>query len=742
MPALWNASALPAVRYDRAAVWRSRLLGTVLAGIGMSGAGPMLAQAQSAATVSPQASSAASVELPPVVAQGTAERAGGPVAGYVAHRSTAGTKTDTSLLETPQSISVVPRDQITDQNAESLNQALRYTSGVTAETRGGVATRYDQMNIRGFMADDYLDGLKLLNNGWYIAPQIDPYLLERIDVLKGPVSVLYGQSNAGGIVDQISKLPTAIPQHEVGLEFGNFAHVQGTFDLSGPIDQEGHWLYRLTGIGRSEDGQVATTKNQRLAIAPALTWHPDDSTTLTLQALYQHDPASTSYGSIPPSGTVLSNPFGSLPRNFYDGDTNLEKFDRTETSLGYQFSKRFDDGIILRSRARWFHTSQDYASVYGSSLEADNRTLDRGAVASRDTASQVTLDNSVEIPFATGPVHHTVLAGFDYQHLSTNWLYGFGSAPSLDIFAPDYSLPVEQPARTLTKANMNQYGVYLQDQVRWNHWVLTLSGRQDWASTFESNPATDTLSNQWASAFTGRAGLTYVFPNGIAPYVSYSESFNPIIGVGADGSAFKPERGRQYEVGVKYQPPGTRTLLTAAVFDLTRQNLQTPDLENPALSVQSGEARSRGVELEARASLTDQLDVIAAYTYLDTVYTKDNSGLQGKRLPGIPQHEVSGWARYTWPDEATLGGLSLSGGLRYTGSTFNDQNTFKVESFLLADAAVEYELGRKLPAAKGVTLYVNGHNLADSKYVASCYYGNWCAYGYGRQVMGGLRYRW
>jgi iron complex outermembrane receptor protein len=702
------------------------LLGTALGGAGSA--------------VSPARADGTDVAIPAVSVEGQATQ-DTSVQGYVAKRSTAGTKTSTRLVETPQSISVIPHDELVQQDAQTLNQALHYTAGVATETRGGIATRYDLLTIRGFNADYYLDGMKLLNNGWYIAPQIDPYLLERIDVVKGTSSVLYGSAEAGGLIDQISKKPLETPYHEVGLELGTDGHYEATFDFSGPLDAAGKTLYRVTGIGNTENGQIATTKNQRLAIAPALTWQPDADTSLTVSMMYQYDPKSTSYGSVPPQGTVLPSSFGTLPRDFYDGDADYEKFNRTEISLGYDFSKQLDDGLLLRSKARWFHTDQNYESVYSQGLEADGHTLARGTADSRDSADQFTTDNSLEAHVQTGPVQNDLLFGTDYQHLSSHWVSGFGSAPGLDIFDPVAAQPVTPPSTTLEKAHLNQFGVYAQDQAKFAGFVLTLSGREDWAETYESDADYGTRTDQFARAFTGRAGLNYLFGNGVAPYVSYSESFNPILGTNATGEADRPETGQQYEAGVKYQPPGTKTLLTAAVFNLVRQNLVTPDLANPALSVQSGEARSRGVELEGRTSLTDHLDVIATYTYLNTIYTKDNSGLQDKYLPAVPQNEASAWADYRMPP-GLLDGLSVGGGVRYIGTTYNDLNTFTVKTATLVDGTLGYDLGVKQTRLKGATLYLNGRNLLDKTYVASCYYGSWCAYGYGRQVMGGIRYNW
>jgi iron complex outermembrane receptor protein len=683
----------------------------------------------------------APLELAPVAVEAAPQTADAPVQGYVAQRDRAGTKTDTPVLETPQSISIITRDQMDQQDVHTLNQAVRYSAGVAAETRGGVATRYDQLKIRGFDADTYLNGMKLLDNGWYASPQIDPYLLERVDVLKGPASILYGQAQAGGLINQVSKLPTATPLHELGFEFGNFAHLQSTFDFSGPLDQDGHYLYRVTGIGMRENGQISGTTNERIAIAPSLTWKPDNDTSLTLLGLYQHDPYASSYGGIPPEGTVLPNPYGTLPMNFYDGDRNFEKFDRTQISLGYMFSKRIDDTWTVRANGRWFHINLDYASVYANGLEPDFRTLDRGTAASRERSDQVTLDNQVQALLRTGPVEHTVLAGFDYQHLDSDYTSGFDTAPTLDIWAPNNNQAITQPARNSGTVIANQYGVYLQDQAKLGGFVLTLSGREDFIDSDQANATFGTRSRQSDSAFTGRAALGYVFDSGIAPYVSYSESFTPIYGTNAAGAAFVPERGRQYEVGVKYQPPGVDALFTAALFDLTRQNLLTADPVNPSNSVQSGEARSRGLELEAKATLAPGLNLVGSYTYLDTIYTKDNSGLANKHLPAVPSHVVSGWAYYTVPG-GMFEGLALGGGVRYIGPSYSADNSFKVPGVALIDATIRYDLGHAVPKLQGAELHLNAQNLLDTHYVASCYYGSWCAYGYQRQVFAGLTYRW
>lgn len=712
--------------------YRAALGAIVLAG-GLSPAAVAAQTATAPATPDPTV-------LPPVTVTGEGETATSPVAGYIANRQATGTKTDTPILETPQSISVIPRDQITEQKAQTLNEAMRYTAGVTPETRGAVATRYDMFTIRGFDAARYWNGLKL-QDLWYIQNQVDNYLLERIEVLKGPSSVLYGQAPAGGLVNMVSKRPTATPLHEVAVEFGNFEHMQAMADMSGPIDAEGKFLYRLTATGLSEDGQINMTENERVAIAPAFTWRPDADTSLTLLGFYQRDPKGNSYGGVVPQGSVLYNPLGSIPVDFYDGDPNFEKFDREQMSIGYEFDRRLSDAWTLRMNGRWLRTEMAYDSVYTMGLASDYRTLIRGLSTSRERLTTFAFDNQVEGRIDTGPVRHTVLVGADFQRASGYYAPGWSAgAPTLDMFNPVYGLPITPPPTVRTDVDAYQFGVYAQDQIRFGKAILTLAGRHDWAE--ETRTTTSGRSEQFDSAFTGRAGFTYVFDNGLAPYVSYAESFTPQSGNDFAGNGFDPEEGTLYEIGIKYQPQSFKGLFTLSLFDLTRSNVLTSDPVHLGYSVQSGEARSRGVEVEARVGLTDQIDVVASYTYLDTEWTESNDGLEGNEFAAVPRHQASAWAMYRLPQDSALRGLSLGAGVRYKGSTKNQANTFSVPSYTLVDAAVSYDLGALSPKLAGAEVSVNAKNLFDNEHVASCYYGEWCAYGYQRTVIAGLKYRW
>jgi iron complex outermembrane recepter protein len=295
------------------------------------------------------------------------------------------------------------------------------------------------------------------------------------------------------------------------------------------------------------------------------------------------------------------------------------------------------------------------------------------------------------------------------------------------------------PATRRTDLTSKQYGFYVQDEIRFGGFIATLASRLDQA---DSDTLTTTgLTKKRDHAITSRAALLYRFDNGIAPYISYAESFTPLTGTDAAGRVFDPEQGTQYEAGIKYQPVGINALLTAAVFDLTRNNLLTTDLANRNYSVQVGQARSRGFELEAKASLNAGLNLTASYTYLDTKYTRDNSGLLGLVPVGVPGQMASLWGYYTLPPDIAPG-LSLGGGVRYIGTNYNTNNTLVVPAVTLFDAALNYDLGSRVSQFKGTTLSINAKNLFDTEYVGACYTSTTCAYGWGRVVTAGLQYRW
>lgn len=708
--------------------------------------------------------------------------ASGPVPGYVASRSVVATKTDTPILETAQSISVIGRKQIDDQNALTINQALRYTPSVTTEQRGtSGSTRLEQFYIRGFSAPVFLDGM-ILPGGRDAFPTVDPFRLERVDVVKGPASVLYGQAGPGGLVNLVSKVPQFVRHGEIFVQGGDFTTLRGGVDVGGPIPSEAgpladQFAYRVIASGWNADGPVQTTRIERVLINPSVTWRPSLDTSLTIIANYQRDPYSGYYGALPGKGTlfpsnfgVAGGPLGRLPRDFYDGDPNVERSDRTQASATYIFDHRFDDTLRVHSTGRFLRTLGDYRSLYDSSANNfawGGRFLARQVGATNVAVDAFTTDNNVVGNFDTGLFGHTVLAGLDHRTVYTKtFSTPFPNVPqSLDLLNPVYGQTIAVPAFTaVSDITAQQTGLYFQDQIKFDRLLLTLGGRYDWAR--QSGP-TRTLAtgavtgqNAPAEAFTGRASLLYLFDSGVAPYVSYSEAFEPILnGLIYDG---RPDAGRlpdpassrQFEVGVKYQPPGTDILLTAAAFDITRKNGLTPDpINGTRFSVQTAEVNVQGVEFEARANLSENLTLVGGVSLLDIVNsagsattlnetTRQQVPLLGLRPAQVPDTTVSLFADYRFLT-GPLAGFGIGGGVRYLGASQGDAaNSFQVPANYVIDALASYDFSYFDASLKGMQLQVNAQNLLDEKYVQSCVFQAWCYYGLPRTVLATLRYRW
>ncbi len=693
----------------------------------------------------PAGSPTGALTLPPVQVEGLegVETASGPTEGYVAHQSATATKTDTPLLETPQAISVVGRDQIAAQAAHTLVGALGYTPGVQTG-QDPVENRFDSLLIRGFQPTLFLDGMQLPSGASQFGrSMVDPFSLERIEVLRGPSSSLYGKIAPGGLVNMVSLRPPAEATHMLDVQGNNFGQLQGGFDLGGPLNQDGTLLYRLTGLVHGGGTQIDHVDDRRIMIAPAFTWRPDDDTSLTFLSQFQRDDSGVEIQFLPAQGTLLSNPNGTVPVGRFLGEPGFDGYRRTQYWLGYQFEHRFNDNVTVRQNFRYANLNTDLFAVIGVGLQSDIKTLNRLGYYVAERAQNITLDNQAELHFRTGPLAHTALVGVDYRWVTSRFEMGTGPAPTLNIFDPVYGAPITPPtATTRTGQVQNQIGVYAQDQIALGRWRLTLSGRHDWVSTATQNFVAGTHQDQDDGAFSGRAGVNYVFDFGLSPYVAYAHSFQPTLGTTFNGAPFKPTTGDEYEAGLKYQPPGTNVALNAALYTLTEQNALASDGAHVGFQVQTGEIRARGIELDATASLTNGLNLVAAYTYTDAENTNGAATTIGKRPIGVPRHSVSLWGDYALPS-GPLQGLGFGGGVRYFGDTFGDAaNTLHIPGYALLDATLHYDLGQVRPQLSGAKLVLNATNLLDKRYVATCTSLSACYYGTGRMVTVDLHTQW
>lgn len=691
----------------------------------------------SRATPSAQSAAAAAA---PSTSGSTGERANGPVRGFVATRSASGTKTDTPLIETPQSISVVTTDQVKNQGAVSIGEALRYTAGVSGDVNGGSDTRFGGLQIRGFdmtMPGLYIDGLRVPSSQYVHFNGLEPYGAERLEVVKGPSSAMYGGSGTGGLLNYVTKLPTAQQFGEVSVSGGSFNRYQGQFDMGGPANKEGTVLWRLTGVVRDGETQVDFTKDNRVFIAPAVTFKPNDDTTITFLANYQKDTAGWGLQFLPASGTVWANNGRYIPVNRFVGVPGFDAFNTEMASAGYQLSHDINDAMTFRQNLRYAYQHNLEKVFYGTGYtDVPAGNYGRYGSTSNSYINSFAVDNQLQGKFTTGLLSHTTLFGIDYRNTSfRDTAYYVSSVPDINVFNPVYA------ASNITLGGLSdnsaikqsQVGLYAQDQIKLGRLSFQLGGRQDFVTTTYDNGLANTSLTKDASAFTGRAAVMYNFDNGIAPYFSYSESFLPLLSSNA-GGLLAPENGVQYEVGVKYQPVGLNALFTLAAFDLTRNNVAVYD-PSAATYEQLGQVKSRGIELEATMSLADGWNLRAGYAYVDALITQDPVNV-GKAPTTVPLNRAGVWSDYTLQSGA-LAGLQFGGGVRYVGATWGDDaNTFKVGAATVLDALLAYN-------KDNWRLALNVTNLADTRYVAACYSReSGCFYAEGRKAIAKLTYRW
>ncbi|WP_336353271.1 TonB-dependent siderophore receptor [Pseudomonas atacamensis] len=728
-------------QYDAAGALRAALLGTGLQ-LEQSSAGTYTLVAVPEGTLALPETSVIGVE--------NFESAWGPVEGYTATRTAAGTKTDTALVEAPRSISVATRQQMDDRSVHSLDDAVRYMPGITASSYGS-DTRADWLRVRGFEPTQFLDGLPL-PKGVYANPKQETWNLDRLALLRGPASSVYGQTPPGGLLDMVSRRPSAEASSEIQLQYGSDNHRQINFASTGKIDDAGQFLYGLSGVVRDSGTQVDHVDNKRYNIAPSLTWNIDDDTKLTLLSQFTRDDTGITSQFLPIQGTKIKSPLGDISHHKNLGDPDWEYYDRTYYALGYAFEHRLNDVWQFKQNLRYTKSDLSFQSLTPGSypfttVDAEGN-VGRTSTSVDEDISQFAVDNNFQADFATGDIRHTLLLGLDHQRSNTNYTSIFGDGLQTNVINPIYGQPIVRPARSTAFYDYNQKtyqtGLYVQDQMALDQWRLTLGGREDWVHTStQFINQSDATNTQRDKKFSGNAALSYVFDNGFVPYLSYAESFQPTTGADATSTgSLKPTEGKQWELGIKYQPPGSKTLLTAAVYDLTQKNVAVNTfVNNVSVTSQTGEVKVKGLELEAVSDVTDNLKVIAAYTLAKSEVQKGVD--KGNRLQLMPNQQASLWTDYTW-HAGVLDGFGIGAGVRYTGNTYGDKaNTWlgKADAYTVFDASVHYDLGRLDNSLKGASLAVNATNLFDKDYISTCdsFY---CYYGDQRSVVASATYKW
>ncbi|WP_108125004.1 TonB-dependent siderophore receptor [Saccharospirillum mangrovi] len=663
------------------------------------------------------------------------------------YRNTA-TKSALDPQETPQGITVLDREALEMRDADSVASALRYAPGVNTELRGGAVSRMDLFNIRGFINyQNYYDGLQLLYNDWNLQPQVDLAAVEQVEVFKGPTSTLYGGMPPGGMVNLIGKQPSDDSEHQLSVATGSHHLVEGEVSSQGQIGAS-DFSYSLTGLARQKDGQAETSEEERYLIAPSVDWQASDNTLINVNLYYQNDPQMGIYSTVPAKGAFLDNPNGELPVDAYAGDINWETYEREVTMAGYKVNHEFGHGLTFLHNFRYTDATAYQENTYSTALAGDDRTLSRRAYLTDEATQGLAVDNQLSALFDTGPVEHSLLFGVDYLQLSSNIRYEDAAAPTIDLYDPDHD-QIDPDSLDFAASGYSsdfditkrQLGLYLQDQVRWDHLVVIGGVRyDDYEGTEEGRKYGAAVDAKLAQTnLSKRVGALYELGD-FSPFVSYADSFEPVTGSDKDGNEFEPSTAVQWEAGVKFASADNATTANLSVYRINKTNVPTADPDGTAYDeIQAGEVRSQGVEFDLNIQPLAGLLVTLNYTFQDVEVTEDNSGLEGKTPVWVPEHLLSVWADYQFTQGA-LAGLNPGVGVRYIGEAqLDEENSDTVPSATLIDLSLGYDLGQRVSMLNGTQLGVSVNNLLDERYY-SCFDADNCWFGAERTVEASVSY--
>ncbi|MHC1551190.1 TonB-dependent siderophore receptor [Phyllobacterium sp. K27] len=641
----------------------------------------------------------------------------------VATKTSSGSKMATDILDTPASVSVITAKELQQRGAQSVEQALQYTAGVSTDFYGS-DDRFDFFKIRGFDAYTYRDGLPLGRPFGGLREEV--YAYDRVEVLKGANSTIFGVSDPGGSVNYVTKKPKSERFGDAYVTGGSNSRKEIGFDFGDNLTTDDTLSYRLTGKFKDADGEYDYSRDDEKFFIGGLTWRPTEMTSLTVVFDHLHR------NGVPGSG---GHPVGSdfkRSRFFGEPDYNFRGTDRNTVSV--MFDHDFGNGLSFSSNARYSDAKTDFGYAYISSTPTDGSTIaERSFFGNESSNENFVMDGRLQYETSFKKIESRTLIGIEYNKSSSNNDTYWGQAPGIDWTNPIYSGgPVNLPLIASTRTKQNTKAVYIQqDLIFADRFIATVGLRNDWLDIEQKNRLqNNALAEEDLSEFTSRVGLTYKITDEMSVYASYAESVAPpTVGL-------KPEEGEQYEVGVKYQPTAFPALFTASVYDLTKNNITVTDpiTSNPTTV---GEVRVRGLDLEAKTEITDSFSLTAAYSFMKSEIIENGiAGSEGNRLSFVPEHQGSLWANYKIAGSGHRGDMTFGLGSRYIGSYyFDNANTTKTKGNVVVDASFSYEFLDKS------TLNLNVSNLFDKKYVA---YGGFGAdfYNPGREIAVSLRRTW
>lgn len=640
---------------------------------------------------------------------GAQQSAIGPLTGYKASHSSVGTKTDAALRDIPQSIQVVPRQLLEDQQANSMADALSNVSSIQrGNTHGGSV---ESIIVRGFQGTTYaIDGT--LTNSLAVRPEIltDLVGVERIEVLKGPASVLYGRGNPGGLINIVTRRPGLTPEAQVKLQGGSFDYQRGQAWLSGPLSTE-HGLAGSLAMAYQTEGSFRDhfRDSHRRHFAPSLAWTPNDNTRLDMGLEYTETDAPYDRGL-----QVIGNRVDSRHKVFLEEPWSHSDSDKT--AAWFRLEHDLNDWLTLRQITRWDNSNKTMLNISQRTLQADGRTLVRRATDFDETARSLSAQFEAVARFDTGGLHHQLLTGVETVKGRRAVTMLRASVASIDIWNPVYGA---QPGPFTfgedSRFDQESYGLYLQDQIDLTEqWKLLLSVRWDQVSQRNRNyTATGSYNDIHIdpSGTSPRAGIVYQPTDRLAFYASYSTSFAPQNRLTRDGSVIDPETGDQYEVGAKYELIPERLAATLSAFEIRRENLSTTDPLDSSYSIQTGEQRVRGLELDVSGEVQEGWNIIGNIAVLDAKLVKDTRIEEGNRLEGVPVVSGSLWSTYQL-QEGPWRGLGAGAGVFFAGQRYGDlANTYSASGYARVDMSVFYDISEQLRVS------LNARNVLDQDYI-------------------------
>ncbi|KTR82216.1 ferrisiderophore receptor [Novosphingobium barchaimii] len=668
------------------------------------------------------------------------------------------TKTDTPALQTPQPVTIVTDELFTQQGALSVSDTLRYVSGVQTNPYGR-DSRIDGVKVRGVNAQQFRDGMRDVFS-FYATIPADPYNFSSVQLVRGPASVLFGQGSIGGLFNLVSKAPQFETGGEVSVRYGSFDRKEVLADLTGPLSDT--LAARIATRIRDADTQTNFVKDDRVMIAPSLTWRPSAQTDVTLLGLYQEDDGGSTAQFLPLVGTILPNPNGKLRNDLFIGKPGWDRYDGRLLQGTGMISHRLNDAVKISLKARYIDSDVDYRTHYPNSYANPLNPyvlpgqFDADGVAIPDPAQRIignyfetskarmeifSTDNNLQWTFNTGSqIEHVLLAGVDYSRSRVRKVGALGQE-YIDIYNINYDALSDfggglPPGAALSDDTVQkQLGFYLQDQIRIaNRASVVLGARRDKVTTNSFGiRALD------ESATTFRAGIIADVVDGVSPFFSFTQSFDPIIGLTIDGTPYKPQRGRQFEAGIKFHP-NDWALLTVTGYQIKQTN--TPVAVSPGANGQRqvGESTSKGIEVEGNATFPGGLQIVANFSYNDAAVSKSTYAYEiGKQMENVPKYNASLWASrpFVLSDDLKL---LLGAGVRYSGANYSYSEAFfpdgiRTPDYTLVDALAE------LRWRDHWTFAVNATNLLDKRFYSACLARGDCFMGEERQVFGTVSYR-